>query len=381
MSTYVLRLDYATFAFTPNSVDLKQVQSSLAGGLDLGFRQFGIYDSSPFQSPLGLYYKPDCGSKENPHILQVSGSACEHFRETLPCLEKVLRAGGEQAHFRRLDFAFDVIMSRSDWRKYLSDCFVYSMEQNRQRKKFLLQGSGEAMTIYIGSRHSDCFFRVYNKSLQDPSYIFVNPDGSSAALSDDQCVIRYEIEFKRNKRVRDGSTVVTDPSSMFVWYYEDSQLLFDVIKKQWLSFGNEVMLPADFDSASFVTDIDAKHLHPLCGDIASPYKEVCFANISARLHDYPHSFERSLEFAAQRYGAYVPYILRDQRLLDICKRAARERFGFDLDFYVDFDDTARFEFYDLPENESPQWSEIGEFENIDILKGKEQLTYADYCSR
>nr|DAG07754.1 MAG TPA: REPLICATION INITIATION PROTEIN [Inoviridae sp.] len=381
MSKYVLRLDYATFAFTPNSVDLNRVQQALSGGLDLGFRQFGTYDSSPFQSPLGLYYKPDCGSKENPHILQVSGSACEHFRETLPVLGKVLYDGGEQAHFRRLDFAFDVIMSRSDWRKYLSDCFLYSMEQNRQRKKFLLQGSGEAMTIYIGSRNSDRFFRVYNKTLQDPSYIFVNPDGSSVDVSDNYCVIRYEIECKRVNRTRSGQRVVSDPSPMFDWYYDDSQLLFDEVKKQWLSFGNEVMLPADFESASFVTDIDVRHLHPLSGDIASSYKEVCYANVSARLHNYPHSFEHSLEFAARRYGAYVPYILRDPRLLDLCKQAARERFGFDIDFFVDFDDTVRFEFEDLPEDACPPWSEIGEFEEIDILKGKENLTYADYCSR
>lgn len=381
MSKYVLRLDYATFAFTPNSVDLNRVQQALSGGLDLGFRQFGTYVSSPFQSPLGLYYKPDCGSKENPHILQVSGSACEHFRETLPVLGKVLFDGGEQAHFRRLDFAFDVIMSRSDWRKYLSDCFLYSMEQNRQRKKFLLQGSGEAMTIYIGSRNSDRYFRVYNKTLQDPSYIFVNSDGSSVDVSDDYCVIRYEIEFKRVNRTRSGLRVVSDPSPMFHWYYDDSQLLFDEVKKLWLSFGNEVMLPADFESSSFVTDIDARHLHPLIGDIVSSYKEVCFANVSARLHDYPHSFQRSLEFAARRYGAYVPYILRDQRLLDLCKQAALERFGFDIDFFIDFDDSVRFEFEDLPEDACPPWSEIGEFEEIDILKGKENLTYADYCSR
>lgn len=381
MSKYVLRLDYATFAFAPNSVDLNRVQQALSGGLDLGFRQFGSYVSSPFQSPLGLYYKPDCGSKENPHILHVSGSACEHFRETLPVLGKVLFDGGEQAHFRRLDFAFDVIMSRSDWRKYLSDCFLYSMEQNRQRKKFLLQGSGEAMTIYIGSRNSDRYFRVYNKTLQDPSYIFVNPDGSSVDVSDDHCVIRYEIECKRVNRTRSGQRVVSDPSPLFDWYYGDSQFLFDEVKKQWLSFGNEVMLPADFESASFVTDIDVRHLHPLSGDIASPYKEVCYANVSARLHDYPYSFVRSLEFAARRYGAYVPYILRDQRLLDLCKQAARERFGFDIDFFVDFDDTARFEFEELPEDSCPPWSEVGEFDEIDILKGKEQLTYADYCCR
>ena len=168
---------------------------------------------------------------------------------------------------------------------------------------------------------------------------------------------------------------------MFDWYYSDSQLLFDEVKKQWLSFGNEVMLPAGFENASFVTDIEVKHLHPIVGDIASPYTEVCYANVSARLHDYPHAFERSLEFAAQRYGAYLPYLLRDQRLLNICKQAALERFGFDIDFYVDFDDTARFEFEELPEFSCPPWSEVGEFDEIDILKGKEQLTYADYCCR
>lgn len=381
MSTYVLSLDYATFAFTPGSVDLNRVQSVLAGGADLAFRQFGTFDTSPFQSPLGLYYKPDCGSKENPHILQVSGSACEHFRETLPCLAKVLRDGGQQAHFRRLDFAFDVIMSRAEWRKYLSECFRYSMEQNRQRKKFLLQGSGEAMTIYIGSRYSDRFFRVYNKTLQDPSYLFFNSDGTTSPVSDDQCVIRYEIEFKRQNRTRAGQRVVSDPSPMFDWYYTDSQLLFDEVKKQWLSFGNEVMLPAGFEDASFVTDIDAKHLHPLVGDFASPFKDVCYANVSVRLQAYPHAFERSLEFAAQRYGAYVPYLLRDQRLLSICKQAARERFGFDIDFYVDFDDTARYEFEELPDDSISPWSEVGEFEEIDILKGKEQFSYADFGCR
>ena len=115
--------------------------------------------------------------------------------------------------------------------------------------------------------------------------------------------------------------------------------------------------------------------------IVSPYKEVCYANVAARLQDYPHAFERSLEFAVQRYGAYVPYMLRDQRLLTICKQAARERFGFDIDFYVDFDDTARFEFEELPDDSISPWSEVGEFEEIDILKGKEQLIYADFGCR
>ena len=134
--------------------------------------------------------------------------------------------------------------------------------------------------------------------------------------------------------------------------------------------------------ADLVAVLAEKHLKS-CNlvDIVSPYKEVCYANVSARLQDYPHAFERSLEFAAQRYGAYVPYLLRDERLLFICKQAARERFGFDIDFYVDFDDTARFEFEELPNDSFSPWSEVGEFEEIDILKGKEQLIYADFGCR
>lgn len=377
---YVVRLDYATMAFTPGSVDLQKIQSSLAGDADLGFRRFGKYDTSPLQSPLGIYYKPDCGSKENPHIVQVSGAGCEHFCETLPVLAKVLRDGGQQAHFTRIDLAFDVIMSRDAWRNYLSKCFYYSMTQQRQRKKFLLQGTGEAMTVYIGSRSSDKFFRVYNKTLENPNYIFIDADGKECPVGEDQCVIRYEIESKWMKRTSNPF----DPSPLFDWYYSDSSLLGDYIRENWLSFGQDVMLPEGFENVEFITVIAARGLHPLTGDIASPYKETCYANVFARLHDYPHSFDRSLEWAAQHYGAYIPYILRDDRLLSICQQAAKARFGFDIPFYVEFDNRARDEFdgfTELPDDSYSPWSEDGEFENIDILKGKEQRCYADFSSR
>ena len=51
---YVLRLDYATFAFTRDSISLGKIQNCLAGGADLGFRQFGTSENSPLQSPYGL---------------------------------------------------------------------------------------------------------------------------------------------------------------------------------------------------------------------------------------------------------------------------------------------------------------------------------------
>ena len=380
MSTYVLRLDYATFAFTRDSVNLGKIQQCLSGGVDLGFRPFGTSVNSPFQSPFGLYYKPECGSIENPHVLQVSGVGCEHFRETLPCLAKVLRDGGEQAHFRRIDLCFDVIMKRSEWRSYLAKCFAYSMENQRQRKKFLLQGSGEAMTVYIGSRNSPRFFRVYNKTLQSPSYEFVSSAGTISPVSDDECVIRYEIESSWRKHIRKGQLVISDPSTLFDWYYSNSAFLFDYVRDSWLSFGSDVMLPDDFENAEFITDICARNLHPI-EDIASPYAAVVIANVSARKDCSPYSFEKSLEYAASHYGCYVPYILRDERLLAICRDAARERFGLDIGFSVYFHDQALDEFEELPDDSYSPWSEDGEFEEIDILKGKESRTYADFGSR
>lgn len=380
MSTYVIRLDYATFAFLRDSVNLGKIQECLSGGLDLGFRQFGNSINSPFHSPFGLYYKPESGSKENPHILQVSGVGCEHFRETLPCLAKFMRDAGEQAHFRRIDLCFDVIMKRSSWRSYLAKCFTYSMENQRQRKKFLLQGSGEAMTVYIGSRNSPRYFRVYNKSLQSPSYEFVSPDGTISPVADDECVIRYEIESSWKSRWLRGQKAYSDPSPLFDWYYSDSEFLSRFVRDSWLSFGSDVMLPDDFVNAEFVTDISVRNLHPVA-DFASPYSDVVFANVSARKDCSPYSFDKSLEYAASHYGCYVPYILRDDRLLSICRDAAREKFGLDIGFSVYFHDQALAEFEELPDDSFSPWSENGEFEEIDILKGKESRTYADFGSR
>lgn len=380
MNPYVISLDYATFAFTRDSVNLGKIQQCLSGGVDLGFRQFGTFEHSPLQSPYGLYYKPECGSTENPHVLQVSGVGCDHFRETLPCLAKVLRDGGEKAHFRRIDLCFDVVMKRSEWRSFLTKCFAFSMENQRQRKKFLLQGSGEAMTVYIGSRNSDRYFRVYNKSLQSPSYEFVSWDGTISPVADDECVIRYEIESSYKNRWRSGQKFVSDPSALFDWYYSNSVLLSDYVRESWLSFGSDVILPDDFENAEFVTDICSRNLHPV-NSIASPYSDVVFANVSARKDCAPYSFDKSLEYVVSHYGAYVPYILRDERLLAICRGAAREKFGLDIGFSVYFHDQALDEFVELPDDSYSPWSEDGEFEEIDILKGKESLTYADFGSR
>lgn len=115
--------------------------------------------------------------------------------------------------------------------------------------------------------------------------------------------------------------------------------------------------------------------------IASPYSDVVFANVSARKDCAPYSFDKSLEYAASHYGCYVPYILRDERLIAICRAAACEKFGLDIGFSVYFHDQALDEFEELPDDSYSPWSEDGEFDEIDILKGKEFRTYADFGSR
>lgn len=198
---YTLRLDYATFNFDAGSINMSKVGEILCGTSDLCWKRFGKYETSPCQSPYGLYWREDSGYSERPHMLQVSGVGCEKFELTLPVLRKFA-----PCHFSRLDFAFDVIQKREDWRKYIKRVFAESLDSDRQAKCFKLQGSGEAMTVYIGSRRSERFFRIYNKTLEDSSYQFVDSYGNVVPLDDDECVIRYEIEFHKFRRTLRGET-------------------------------------------------------------------------------------------------------------------------------------------------------------------------------
>lgn len=335
---YTLRLDYATFNFVPESINPERLQNVLSAGTDFCWKRVGLSDNINLHSPLGLFWKSANGYAEYPHSLQVSGVGCTHFCLTLP----FLRAAAE-CRFSRLDFAFDVIVSADSWKQFLCDAFNASMFSDRKQKKFVLTGSGNAMTVYIGARKSPYFFRIYNKTLEDKSYTYYDGEGNQVELSEDEYVIRYEIELKRFRRTLRGEKVLIDPSPLFDNYYsEDSSSLFDYIKQLWLSYGNDVLLPPDFADAEFVT-YQSKQNTLFCSMSEESKCEV----VSSQIHDYPHTFDRTLWFVTERYGKYIPYIVNDKPMLDICLTRCRLEFGFTPSIYCD---ASHYDFNDLDDD-------------------------------
>lgn len=289
--TYVVKLDYATFAFGAGTIDLHDIESCLAGA-DLNFRQISAAsENSPYQSPSGLFYKPNNGSPKTPHTLQVSGLGCELFRSTLPRLSEKMRDGSELGHFSRLDFAFDVLMSAQEWRKYYLGVITASVEEMnhpekaRKVRKFQYQGYGDATTIYIGRRQqSPIFCRIYNKTLADKDYQFVSPDGDAVVVPPDSYVIRYELELKYVWNSHGNGVVkVYDPSPLFDSYYDDPTLLFDYLRKTWNRYGNDTLLPEGWADAEFVTDISARNIK-VCRGYRIPLQGDIIVNVNHAIH-------------------------------------------------------------------------------------------------
>lgn len=208
-----IHLDYATFNFDSGCMDMDHVAISLLGSenQDLRWSQKGLNENSPSVSPYGLSWLNNSGYAPRPHRLQVSGLGCENFFYTLPQLVVDCHKNGGECSFSRLDFAFDVIIKKEEWKNFITSAFASSLNSERVLKKYTLAGSGEAMTIYIGSRSSPRFFRIYNKSLEDKNYKF-RDNGQEIPVPDDSFVIRYEVELKRKLWNRDGKKVVVDPS-------------------------------------------------------------------------------------------------------------------------------------------------------------------------
>lgn len=272
----VVKLDYATFAFEQGSISIPKIEGALAQ-CDLHFAQISnASENSPFNSPAGLFYKPNNGAKQSPHSLQVSGYGCELFRSTLPRLASLMQDGHEFGHFSRLDFCFDVVMSKQRWREFYLGVISASVdemnnpEKARKVRKIMYQGYGDSTTVYIGRRTSSSVFcRIYNKSLQDPENKLCAASGELLDCPDDSYIIRYEVEFKYLSVVRPGRRTVYDPSPLFWFYYEDPENLFAYLRKVWNRYGNETLLPDGWEDMEFVTDLEARCI-PFTKDLSHP---------------------------------------------------------------------------------------------------------------
>lgn len=307
----VVKLDYATFAFEQGSISIPKIEDALAQ-CDLHFAQTSnASENSPYNSPAGLFYKPNNGAKQSPHSLQVSGHGCEFFRSTLPRLASLMQDGHEFGHFSRLDFCFDVVMTKQRWREYYLGVITSSVdemnnpEKARKVRKIMYQGYGDETTVYIGRRASSAVFcRIYNKSLQDSQSVSYGACGELLSVPDDSYIIRYEVEFKFTSRVRSGSRTVYDPSPLFWFYYEDPEKLFAYLRKVWNRYGSETLLPDCWEDMQFVTDIEARNIHftkdfliPLSNDLVQMF---CVSI---------HTEEQKMSYVANIFGHRIIDIL------------------------------------------------------------------------
>lgn len=370
MTKYVVKMDYCTMAFTAGTCSLQALSNCLAGDTDLHWMQIYNSEKSPYHSPLGLYYNDACGSVQNPHVARISGVGCEHFRTTLPILYDRLQTGGEQAHITRLDFCFDILMTKSAWRMFLSQCFAHQLAtmDTRKAKRYVVHADGDSSTVYIGARSSDRYFRIYNKSLEDPLYQLLDPlSGDPLEVPEDSYIVRYEVELKRRTRSRGGQNVTVDLKPFFESYYSDGSLLCEELRKIWLSFGNDIVLPPEFAESALVTDI-VNYGISCDGDTISPPCEVLYANIAAKYHEYPHEFESKLSYAADKYGKYIPYILQNKELFRRCMARAYSEYCWDIPIYIEIGGRNKLD--DQLEPDELFECSVPEYENIDIFKEK-----------
>lgn len=382
--TYVVKLDYATFAFGAGTIDLHDIESCLAGA-DLNFRQISAAsENSPYQSPSGLFYKPNNGSFKTPHTLQVSGLGCELFRSTLPRLSEKMRDGSELGHFSRLDFAFDVLMSAQEWRKYYLGVITASVEEMnhpekaRKVRKFQYQGYGDATTVYIGRRQqSPIFCRIYNKTLADKDYKFFSPDGRITPVPADSYVIRYELELKYVWNSHGNGVVkVYDPSPLFASYYDDPTLLFDYLRKTWNRYGNDTLLPDGWADAEFVTDISARNINVCRG-----YRIPLQGDIISKVNCAVHSEDRKNVYVYDTFGRRIidGFLFRPDLVIRACydwESFYSESLPFSplalvaqIASFAESSRIAAAEFTEFPDSYEPPFNPVG-FDEINIFDGR-----------
>lgn len=317
-----LLLDYATFNFDTGSVDLASLSSCISPDSDLKFKPVSLTsENSPMLSPFGFYYMDNNGFAARRHKLQVSGVGCSHFEANLPYVRSLA-----PNHLSRCDFAFDVVMSREDWHKYLVKVIDKSFSQDRDSKKYTFAGSGEAVTVYIGSRKCAKFCRIYNKTLENPDYFAVIDGEKIQPVKDDkgvfgQYIIRYEVEFKRFKsKVQDF-----DPSFLFDSYFGDSSVVVDYVLNVWRLYAEDFMLPCDLSELVLSIRYDKQKF---CS------KQSSDMFINDTLYDKPRVFDSTVDFIASRYGKYIPFVLVNPFLRNLVLQQCEAFCGFKLDLVV-----------------------------------------------
>lgn len=113
------------------------------------------------------------------YSVQLSGDYWNAIERDRDAVLKIL-SGFTVWRVSRLDLAHDVCVPLEDWQEYYKSAF--------EAGKYTINGMLDARTVYYGSRHSQFYTRVYNKTASDPKYY---------PAPDDYVQIRFEIEIHR----------------------------------------------------------------------------------------------------------------------------------------------------------------------------------------
>jgi len=131
----------------------------------------------------------------------------------------------------RLDIAHDVCVPLSDWREFYNNAF--------KSGNYLIHSAVDSCTVYYGSRKSQFFTRVYNKSATDPINYPVQNGNVQIRIELEikrvggECILESAFlnnEFSDNLFLQHIRQISKSDSSGFICKYIDNQKEFDRIK-------------------------------------------------------------------------------------------------------------------------------------------------------
>lgn len=304
-----LKIDYLSINFPENTFTPISLKNAIAPE-DMIFNPVGKHgeESSFWTSPFGVQFRKNNGF-QNMQTVYFSGNGMKHFESSALALYK--KYGTSIA---RLDFAFDIDMTIADWREFIKSVFCDSMDSDRKNKKYnLITGTEkDACTVYIGSRRSPYFFRIYNKTLEQRE-----------KAENGVYKIRYECEMKRFTRIRRGEKQEYNPHVWYENYYNDDWSWVSEYKKLLSSYIPECALPCSIEELELIKPQNFLFCCVQSESISSA-KAVSVQSVYTESSD----FNRTLNYLTDRFGKYIPFIIMNTGMMNYCLQKANEFTGF-----------------------------------------------------
>lgn len=358
-----LRMDWVTFGLPIKYNNLGEpvgaydVGKLLTNDSDMWIKR-NQYGTS-LKSEYGCYWMENSGWAEKPQKLEVSGVGCDKLMATLPVLREEYSHHGLSPEYNldgscvddvcsvtRIDFAMDFVMTRSEWREICIDTYLRGLDGVKSSKvrRITTDGKGLAQTTYWGDRSEGKYFRIYNKSLEDPEYQYIDSNGDVVDIGEDKYIIRYELQIKRRVNNPKSGRQVSEPLRLFDYYYSqdpsDFDKLVDYIRKSW-AYGldkDDIVFCDDFWDADVWSHLSTKYR--FCCEQGTDFAEMSDVELAEYVkenkHCEPRTFDKTLQYFVKYWGHYLPYIVADERLWRRCLLACWSKHLYEPDIRIDY---------------------------------------------